>query len=68
MRGIIRRCISQPFLSCFCDDTIARAKDICDGGSKYPTSHGVALMGVGTVTDSLAAIEKVVFVDHEANP
>ncbi len=57
---------TQPFLSCFCDDTIARAKDICDGGSKYPTSHGVALMGVGTVTDSLAAIEKVVFVDHEA--
>lgn len=57
---------TQPFLSCFCDDTIARAKDICDGGSKYPTSHGVALMGVGTVTDSLAAIEKVVFVDREA--
>lgn len=57
---------AQPFLSCFCDNTIERALDICDGGSKYPTVHGVALMGVGTVTDSLAAIEKVVFTDHEA--
>lgn len=55
---------TQPFLSCFCDGCIEKAKDICDGGSKYPSAHGVALMGVGTVCDSLAAIEKTVFVDR----
>lgn len=56
----------QPFLSCFCEDCIGRARDICDGGSKYPSVHGAVLMGVGTVCDSLAAIEKVVFEDHAA--
>ena len=57
---------TQPFISCFCDGCVEKAKDICDGGSKYPSAHGVALMGVGTVCDSLAAIEKTVFVDKTA--
>ncbi|MBQ3141661.1 MAG: hypothetical protein IJC25_06840 [Clostridia bacterium] len=56
----------SPFLSCFCEDCIGRGKDINDGGSKYPSVHGAALMGVGTVCDSLAAIEKTVFVDRTA--
>ena len=33
------------------------------GGAVYPSVHGAALMGIGTVCDSLAAIEKTVFVD-----
>ena len=37
-----------------------------NGGCKYPSAHGVGLMGVGTTADSLAAIEKVVFVDNQA--
>ncbi len=57
---------TQPYLSVFCRDCIGRAKDICDGGSVYPSVHGAALMGVGTVCDSLAAIEQVVFVDKAA--
>lgn len=57
---------TQPFISCFCEGCIESAKDICGGGSKYPSAHGVALMGVGTVCDSLAAIEKTVFVDKTA--
>lgn len=57
---------TQPFLSCFCYDCIGRACDICDGGSKYPSVHGAVLMGIGTVCDSLAAIEKTVFIDHSA--
>jgi len=56
----------SPFLSCFCKDCIARARDINMGGSKYPSVHGAALMGVGTVADSLAAIERVVFDDRAA--
>ena len=56
----------SPFLSCFCYDCITRGKDINMGGAHYPSVHGAALMGVGTVCDSLAAIEKVVFCDHSA--
>ncbi len=56
----------QPYLSCFCRDCIGRAKDICQGGAVYPSVHGAALMGVGTVCDSLAAIEQVVFTDRAA--
>lgn len=56
----------DPFISMFCDDCIARGLDINNGGAIYPSVHGAALMGVGTVADSLAAVEKVVFVDHAA--
>lgn len=56
----------EPFLSCFCYDCIGRGLDINNGGSKYPSVHGAAVMGIGTVADSLAAIEKVVFIDKEA--
>ena len=57
---------TEPFLSCFCRDCIRRGKDINCGGSVYPSVHGAALMGVGTVADSLAAIERVVYEDHAA--
>ena len=57
----------EPFLSCFCHDCIGRGLDINNGGSKYPSVHGAALMGIGTVADSLAAIEKVVFTDRAAS-
>ena len=56
----------EPFLSIFCDDCIGRGLDINCGGAIYPSTHGAAVMGVGTVADSLAAVEKVVFVDHAA--
>ena len=56
----------EPFLSCFCSDCIGRGLDINNGGSIYPSVHGVALMGIGTMSDSLAAIEKVVFTDGAA--
>ncbi len=54
----------QPFLSIFCADCIGRGEDICLGGAIYPSVHGIAIMGNGTVCDSLAAIEKVVFIDQ----
>ncbi|MBR4748580.1 MAG: hypothetical protein IK083_03285 [Abditibacteriota bacterium] len=58
---------TQPFLSCLCRDCIKRGKDINMGGAKYPSVHGAGLMGVGTVADSLAAVEKVVFEDRETD-
>ena len=53
----------SPFLSCFCDDCIARGKDINRGGAKYPSAHGACGMGIATVADSLAAIETLVYRD-----
>lgn len=56
----------SPFLSCFCDGCIERGRDINNGGALYPSAHGAGCMGIGTVVDALAAIEKVVYVDREA--
>ncbi len=58
--------MTSPFLSCFCDFCIERGLDINMGGSKYPSVHGAALMGIGTVSDSLAAIEKTVYETKKA--
>ncbi|MBR3504400.1 MAG: hypothetical protein IKO07_09185 [Clostridia bacterium] len=51
----------SPFMSCFCRDCIGRAKDINEGGALYPSVHGACCMGIATVADSLAAIEKLVY-------
>lgn len=57
---------TDPFLSCFDSTCIERGLDMHNGGCKYPSVHGVCLMGVGTTADSLAAIEKVVFVNKQS--
>lgn len=54
----------SPFLSCFSQGCLERARDINDGGTPYPSVHGAGCMGIATVADSLAAIEKMVFVDR----
>ena len=57
---------ASPFLSLFCKDCIGRGLDINMGGAVYPSVHGAALMGVGTLCDSLAAVEQVIFTDQTA--
>ncbi len=64
--SINQKFYSEPFLSCFCHDCIGRGLDINDGGALYPSVHGAAVMGIGTTADSLAAIEKVIFIDKAA--
>ncbi len=64
--GINQAYMPDPFLSCFCTDCIGRGLDINNGGAKYPSVHGVAVMGIGTMADAMAAIEKVAFVDKSA--
>lgn len=64
--SINQKFFAEPFLSCFCHDCVGRGMDINCGGSIYPSVHGAAVMGIGTVCDSLAAIEKVVFIDRDA--
>jgi formate C-acetyltransferase len=45
-----------PFLSLFIDDCIAKGKDYNDGGARYNTNY-IQGVGLGTTTDSLAAIK-----------
>lgn len=51
-----------PFLSILIDDCIAKGKDYNNGGARYNTNY-VQGVGIGTITDSLAAIRYHVF-DH----
>ncbi len=53
----------QPYMSCYCRDCIDRGLDINMGGAIYPAAHGFGCMGVATMADSLAAVEKVVYTD-----
>ncbi len=53
-----------PFLSVVIDDCISKGKDYYDGGPRYNTSY-IQCCGLGTVTDSLAALKKHVFDDKK---
>jgi len=52
-----------PFLSVVIEDCISKGKDYYDGGPRYNTSY-IQCCGLGTVTDSLAALKKHVFEDR----
>jgi formate C-acetyltransferase len=54
---------SQPYLSCYCRGCIDRGLDLRDGGAVYPSAHSPCCMGIATMADSLAAIEKNVYND-----
>ncbi len=54
---------TQPFLSALSATCVERGLDINDGGMKYPSIHGAGCMGIGTVADSLAAIDEMVFTE-----
>ncbi len=49
-----------PFLSLFIDDCIARGEDYLAGGARYNTTY-IQGVGLGSITDSLAAINTLVF-------
>lgn len=53
----------NPYMSCLTYCCVERGLDISNGGSLYPSAHGACGMGIGTVTDSLAAIEKLIYKD-----
>lgn len=52
-----------PFLSVVIDDCIEKGRDYYDGGPRYNTSY-IQCCGLGTVTDSLAAIKKHIFEEQ----
>lgn len=51
----------DPFLSALTRDCIGRARDVNDGGAEYARMHGIAMMGLATVADALAAVKTLVF-------
>ncbi|MBQ4050815.1 MAG: hypothetical protein IJD13_04240 [Oscillospiraceae bacterium] len=51
----------NPFLSCLSVGCVEKGKDLCNGGSVYPAAHGAVIMGIGTIADSLCAIEQCVY-------
>lgn len=57
----------DPYLSAFTRDCIGRGKDINDGGAEFPRLNGVGMMGLATMTDSLAAIKKLVFDEKKVS-
>jgi pyruvate formate-lyase/glycerol dehydratase family glycyl radical enzyme len=52
-----------PFLSILTDDCIARGRDYHDGGARYNTSY-IQGVGIGSLTDSLAALRRLVYEDE----
>jgi pyruvate-formate lyase len=55
-----------PFLSVVIRDCIAKGRDYYDAGPRYNTNY-IQCCGIGTITDSLAAIKKHVFEEGEVN-
>jgi formate C-acetyltransferase len=49
-----------PFLSVLTDDCIAKGMDYNAGGARYNNTF-IQFVGIGTLTDSLAALKRVVF-------
>lgn len=54
----------NPFMSCLTYCCVERGLDIANGGTIYPAAHGAGIMGIGTITDSMAAIDTCIFKDR----
>ena len=52
-----------PFLSLLIDDCIATGRDYHDGGARYNTTY-IQGVGIGSITDALAAIKTHVFEER----
>ena len=53
-----------PFLSVLIDDCIARGRDYNAGGARYNNTF-IQMVGLGSVTDSLAAVKQLAFDDQQ---
>ena len=66
--NLIERLYSEylpvPFLSLLISDCIAKGKDYNNGGARYNTNY-IQGVGLGTITDSFAAIEYQIFDEKQ---
>ena len=51
----------MPLLSALTRHGLDRGQDVNGGGAEFPRFHGVGMMGLATLADSLAAVKKLVF-------
>ena len=58
IQGLYGEHMPAPFLSLLTDDCIERARDYNAGGARYDTAY-IQGVGIGTLTDSLAALDTV---------
>jgi pyruvate-formate lyase len=56
--------LPAPFLSLLIDDCVAKGNDYNDGGARYNTSY-IQGVGLGTLTDSLTAVNYQVFDERQ---
>lgn len=63
IESILMENLPVPFLSALIDDCIENGTDYMCGGARYNSSY-VQGVGIGTMTDSLSAINKLVFEDE----
>ncbi|MGE5814307.1 MAG: pyruvate formate lyase family protein, partial [Acidobacteriota bacterium] len=57
------RLMPAPFLSVLTDDCIRNGRDYNAGGARYNNTY-IQGVGIGTITDSLAALNTLVFEEH----
>ena len=57
------RLMPAPFLSVLIDDCIAKGRDYNAGGARYNNTF-IQGVGIGTITDCLAAIEQAAYVER----
>jgi formate C-acetyltransferase len=55
--------VPRPFLSCCVDGCMDKGKDLSRGGAKYNVGPVLTGIGLGVVSNGLAAIKKLVFED-----
>ncbi len=56
-----------PFLSVLIDDCIKKGRDYNAGGARYNNTF-IQMVGLGSITDSLAALKEVVFEQRAISP
>jgi pyruvate formate-lyase/glycerol dehydratase family glycyl radical enzyme len=57
------RRMPAPFLSVLIDDCIEKGKDYNAGGARY-NNNFIQLVGIGSLTDCFAALNKIVYEEH----
>ena len=62
IESIFMNHLPTPFLSLIIDDCVEKGKDYIAGGARYNTNY-LQGVGMGTITDSLTALNKHVFED-----
>ncbi|MGN0742233.1 MAG: pyruvate formate lyase family protein, partial [Candidatus Fimadaptatus sp.] len=66
IESLYARYMPVPFLSVITNDCISRGMDYNAGGARYNTSY-IQGVGIGTITDSLAAIKKLVYDEKQVS-